>query len=151
MEQKERKSVPRTKLHGQLGGTVSLFFSTVWLSVIKIWRGSLWLHVAQCGSVWLHVALVRLKTSRRGALERGRRKSWPLSPGGIFSSWPPAGKESDFLVAEHTLEFSPGLLRGRLQSSQSDAVSVAGTLGPQDGAVASMDVSDRRDWGAWAA
>lgn len=33
---------------------------------------SLWLLVAQCGSGWLHVALVRLKTSRRGALERGR-------------------------------------------------------------------------------
>lgn len=99
---------------------------------------SLWLHVAQCGSLRL---LVRLKTNRRGALERGQRKSLPPRQVVFLSSCPPAERESDFMVAEHTLE----LLRGRLQSSQSDAVSVAGTLGPQDGAVASMDVNDRRD------
>lgn len=120
---------------------------SLWLRVAPC--GSMWLRVAQCGSGWLHVALVRLKTSRRGALERGRAGP---SPQVVFflPDHQQKGKVTFWLLNTHWSSLQ-GCSGGRLQSSQSDAVSVAGTLGPQDGAVASMDVNDRRDWGAWVA
>lgn len=58
----------RTKPFTQLDGTVSFFFSKVWLSVIKIERGFM----------WPYLDLTRLKANRERKLETSLR--WSSSP-----------------------------------------------------------------------